>query len=725
MILKIPGFHKADQWITRIVSYPGIDKDALAQKKIYWIASVAVTCMIFCLTMAYHFIFPQLRILIYYGLFLTLVFLQGVIYPVIFRRLEVWHRFIDQFLVAIATFIAILKLGGIPYSGGLVFVGLALVFFSLNFWKRNATIAIYIVYVITVILAGILHPYLTVPPEMTPAVNISLYVINLLWISGFATVFVLGFISQRVKMEKAEAQRLKELDEAKSRLYANITHEFRTPLTVITGMTKLIREDPERWLEEGVEKIDRNAGILLHLVNQMLELTRLEAGAMTVTMVRGDVNQYIKYIVELFESLAAEKQIGMHYNPCEQDTVIDHDPEKLMQVLSNLLSNALKFTQPSGMVEVRTVLTGDDRFEIHVKDNGPGIHKEDLPRIFDRFYRAEESGGQSLPGSGLGLTLTKELVKLLKGSIEVESEYGKGTAFIVSLPATRTAAMKEAQDLNELQGKIFTYMPQGSRRVRLPSEREPSGDIPLLLIVEDNPDVIQYLVTLVGKEYDVVTACDGREGVETVLACIPDIILSDVMMPVMDGIEMLDRIKNDFRTSHIPVVMLTAKADVSSRLEGLERGADAYIAKPFDAQELLVQMRSLVELRKKLRKRYAAVADLNLPADNDLQKEDAFIRQIRDIMFSNLDDDRFEIRRLCSEMGMSRSQLYRKFKFLTDRTITEYMRSLRLHKARDLLVHSDLTVSEAAYRTGFKNISHFSKVFTREFDVNPSDLRKS
>lgn len=696
-----------------MVSYPGIDEDTLTQKKIYWTASLAVTSMILILTITYHLIFPQLKILICYGLFIALVFMQGVILPFLVHEVAVWHRFVDQLLVAIATFIAILLMGGIPYSGGLIFVGLALVFFSLNFWKKGATIAIYAVYAITVILAGILHPYLTVPPEMTPAVNVSLYVVNLLWISGFATAFVLNFIAQRVKMEHLETARLKELDEARTKLFTHITHEFRTPLTIISGMTELTRNDPERWLEEGGEKIRQNADILLHLVDQMLDLTKIEAGAMSAHMVRGDINLYIQYIIELFGSVAAEKQITLVYRPCGQNPVIDHDPDKIMQILSNLLSNALKFTQPSGRVEVSTALTDKGRFEIRVTDNGPGIPGEHLPHIFDRFYRVEEQDVPALPGSGLGLALTRELVKLLGGVIKAESIVGTGTTLMVELPAKQTASMEI----------VTSLIPPASDKTAPSFARAATrGDKPMLLIVEDHADVVQYLSTMLENDYDVVVAYDGKEGFQVASECIPDIILSDVMMPVMDGIQMLGKVKDDLRTSHIPVVMLTAKADIASKLEGLERGADAYIPKPFHREELLVQLRSLVEMRKRLRERYAPLTDLILPEEKDLLKEDAFMQRVREIMIAHLGDERFDIHGLCREIGMSRSQLYRKFKFLTNKTITEYLRSLRLHQAKELLRHPDMTVSEAAYRTGFKNVSHFSRVFTREFDMNPSDI---
>jgi signal transduction histidine kinase len=380
--MKTPFLQKADQWITRRLSRRGIDNDKLTQAKINWISSIAVTSMIFCVTVTYHIVFPQLKLLIYYGLILTLIYLQGVIYPVIFRPSGVWHTFIDQSIAVIITFVFILLLGGIPYSGGLIYVGLAQVLFSLNFRERRATIWIFIIYVITLILAGILHPRLSVPPEMTPAVNVSLFVVNLLWISGFALIFVLNFISQRVKLEQLETERVRDLDEAKTKYYTYITHEFRTPLTVITGMTDLIRKDPEKWLFEGSEKIDRNAALLLNLVNQMLDLSKLEAGAMPVRMIRSDVNLYIRYIVELFQSVAVSKRITLNYNPDSQEMVIDYDADKLMQIVSNLISNALKFTPPSGHVEISTSLTVDGRFELRVSDSGTGISEDFLPYIF-------------------------------------------------------------------------------------------------------------------------------------------------------------------------------------------------------------------------------------------------------------------------------------------------------------------------------------------------------
>ena len=719
--MAAPLISKADRRITKMLSYPGIDKDVLAQKKINWLASVAVTSMTFIITVTYHILFPQLRILIWYGLFLTLVFSQGVIYPIIFRQTSRWLLFIDQTLVALATFAAILLLGGIPWSGGLVMVGFALIFFSLNFKRKGHSIAIYVIYVVTVIIAGLLQPKLTVPPEMTSEVNISLFVVNTLWISGFAMAFVLTFITQGVRLEQMETIRIREIDEAKTKLYTNITHEFRTPLTVITAMNDLIRKDPERWLTEGSETIDRNAGILLNLVNQMLDLAKLDAGALPVRLIRSDINLYIRYIVELFRSVAASSGISLNYYPPPQPVDIDYDPEKLMQIVSNLVSNSLKFTTAPGRIDVRTCVREDSTYEIRVTDTGSGIPEDFLPYIFDRFTQAGQ--GHSTAGSGLGLALTKELVNLLGGTIGVESVFGTGTEFTVRIPVTTTAGQQDGPSLDELRHRMLHLI---LKKIR----REATGDHPhhgvkerpMLMLVEDNDDVVGYLMTLFADDYDVIVAVNGREGVNKAQEYVPDVIVSDIMMPVLDGIGMLSVIKNDLRTSHIPVVLLTALADISSRLEGLERGADAYMAKPFSSAELKVQVRALIAQRKKLQERYAAIDHLVLPEDKDFRYEDKFMRQVREIMISNLGNEALDIPHICQALNLSRTQLYRKFRSLTDLTVTQYLLALRLHKARSILAGKQVTVAEAAYKTGFRNVSHFSRTFTREFGINPSEL---
>ncbi|MRR23720.1 HAMP domain-containing histidine kinase, partial [bacterium] len=444
--------------------------------------------MILVLTVVYHIVFPELKIIINYGLFLSFVYFLGVVFPLILRRQPVLWQLINQIIVALVTFYTILRLGGIPYSGGLILVGLALVFFTLNYKEKRHSIIIYIVYIITVILAGLLHPRLTVPPEMTPQANISLFVINILWITGFAMIFVLNFISQRIKLEQLENTRLREIDEARKRLYTNISHEFRTPLTVITGMNDLISNDPEQWLKKGTRTINRNARILLNLVDQMLDLAKLEARAMPVNMAKADVNFIVRHAVELFRSFAESKGIELELVTREKEMVLDYDQEMIMKIVSNLVTNAIKFTQPGGRVVVTTEPVSDTYYEIRVTDNGPGITETFLPFVFDRFTRETAISGVKIPGSGLGLALTKEIVMLLGGSIRAESIYGEGTEFIVTLPVTRDAPLADAVNSDVFADKHrHPDMSYQDEKNPVSQTLQHSGDgNPILLIVEDN-----------------------------------------------------------------------------------------------------------------------------------------------------------------------------------------------------------------------------------------------
>ncbi|NOX84868.1 MAG: response regulator [Chlorobi bacterium] len=723
--VKIFDLHKIDKWVEKIISYPGIHKEELTLRKDYWVGSVACLLIIVCLTLTFWIFYSEFRIMISYGVFMTAIFLLFTIAGVIIRRNLEWMMFTNQMLIIIGTFLFILKLGGIIYSGGLIFIGFFVVIFSFDFYEKRKSVWLFITYALTVLLAAILQPYLTVTPELTPGANLFLFTVNLFWISALAFAFLLNFISQRVEIEQKEAMRLKEMDELKTKLYTNITHEFRTPLTVILGMVELIRNQPGKWLRKGTLKVENNSKLLLKLVDQMLELSKLEAGEMPVTYVQGDIIFFMKQLVEMFRSLADKKKITLRYLPETNRFVMDYDPEKLMQIVSNLISNAIKYTGHGGKIDVivRTTQTPSQRLEIKVKDNGTGISEDLLPHIFDRFVRIENDKKPSgrEPGSGLGLAITRELIHLLDGTINVESVYGKGTEFIISLPVTHNAAFETTTDFLETEGMIHGLVPFSDDKAIL-SEKIAPNDKPLLLIVEDNVDVVDYLVALLEKDYSIRVAANGKEGWERALDLMPDIIVSDIMMPEMDGIELLDKIKNDFHTSHIPVVILTAKADIVSRLTGLKKGADVYLSKPFNKKELVIQLEKLIKLRKKLQERYANPG-MQIGAENKEYKiEDSFVRKVRNFMLENLHQEEFNIKKLCYTVAMSRTQLYRKFKFLTNRTLFEYLQSLRLHRAKELLMTTDIPVSEAAWLTGFKNISHFSKVFTREFGVNPSKI---
>ncbi len=697
------------------------------QKKRYWLASVACLVVIVALVIGFWIYHPEFKILLLYGVFQIFNYLIFLIANIVIPSNLSKMMFYNQVIFIIETFIFVLILGGIMHSGGLIFIGFFVVLFTLDIQSRKNVKWLFGIYIVTLILAAILQPWLTTAREMTPRANLTLFVFNLAWISTFAFVFILDFISQLVGIEKKETARLKEWDKIKTDLYTNITHEFRTPLTVIRGMANLIRDEPDKWLHTGTLKIDNNVDTLLNLVNQMLDLSKLEAGAMPVHNIQGDVVLYIRYLVESLHSMTLNKKITFRYLPETDQVIMDYDPEKLMQIVSNLVSNAIKYTHTRGVVELRTKLTegAEKKLEIKVKDNGIGIREEDVSRIFDRFYRVDKHE-KSSTGTGLGLSLTLELIKLLKGTVSVESVFGEGTEFTVLLPVTNNATLLGEGELPEVLEKMKPDLGhfESKRPVPVSNEFE-TEDKPLLLIVEDNNDVIDYLSAILGADYRVALASDGKKGWAKALQIVPDIVLTDIMMPEMDGIELLEKLKNDIHTSHIPVVVLTAKADVASRLKGLKTGADAYLAKPFIKEELQVQLDKLILLRKKLHERYADIGTCVEVDNKKFSMEDSFIKTVRQHMLNHLCVEEFNVQELCREVGMGRSNLYSKFKHLTNRAIFEYFHFLRLHKAKELLLKSDANVSEAAFKTGFKNISHFSRAFTKEFGVNPSKIHDS
>jgi DNA-binding response OmpR family regulator len=466
----------------------------------------------------------------------------------------------------------------------------------------------------------------------------------------------------------------------------------------------------------------------------MLNLAKAETGAVSVNYVRRDVNKYLAYLVEQFSSEALRKRIDLRFASAGDSFEMDFDPDKLLHILTNLVSNALKYTPEGGRVEVTTgVLDNGKKFSIRIKDTGIGIEKEHMEHLFDRFYRIEHQ--LSPGGTGIGLALTKEMVHLLQGTISVESIKDEGSEFTVLLPVSRIAPLSDIPEVADLVLFTDDQFEKGRSSGEPFSPRQSSGELllvgtvsqaklPSLLIVEDNSDVVQYLQAILRYEYRIMVAGNGYIGLKKALEIIPDIILSDVMMPVMDGIEMLEKVKNDMRTSHIPVVMLTAKADIDSRLAGLERGADAYLAKPVDERELHIQLRNLVELRKRLYERYRSLERFPETSDVSIKKEDEFMIKVRQVLETNLQDDEFGISHLCRELAVSHAQLYRKFKSLSNITIADYFKSLRLYKAREMLLTTNRNVTEVAFTTGFKSLSYFSREFTNEFGKSPSAFRK-
>ncbi|HRI60750.1 MAG TPA: ATP-binding protein [Saprospiraceae bacterium] len=543
----------------------------------------------------------------------------------------------------------------------------------------------------------------------------------------------------RRQLERNEAERLKEMDTLKTRLYTNITHEFRTPLTVIMGVNEQIETEMEQLEEPEVRKvlppkfslsnikissnlIRRNSQNLLRLINQMLDLSKLDSGMLKPDYIQADIIPYLQYLTESFSSMAKEKEIQLAFQAGMENLVMDFDEAKMQHIVYNLLSNALKFTEAGGEVVLHArqeIRDGQPVLQLTFSDTGAGIPAEKLPHIFDRFYQVDNTATRRGEGTGIGLTLTKELVELMQGQISVESEEGKGSVFTVVLPVRNISlsaapTMKRAPAASTIAEENPADRPSGQ-----------TSEHPLLLIVEDNPDVSLYIRRLLENDYQVETAADGQAGLEKALELIPDIIISDVMMPRMDGFELTDTLKHDARTSHIPIILLTAKATEDDRIAGLKTGADAYLKKPFNKEELFIRLEKLIEVRRVLQARYARAAEpetpLPEPAAHTL--DDLFLQQIRKVIDEKIDDPELGIADLCAAVHLGHTQLFRKLKALTGEHPTGFIRKVRLHKARTLLQTTQLQVSEIAYDLGFADPAYFSRAFSKEFGMPPSAVR--
>ncbi|MCB0582182.1 MAG: response regulator, partial [Phaeodactylibacter sp.] len=422
-----------------------------------------------------------------------------------------------------------------------------------------------------------------------------------------AIVFGLFHFQLRRRLALAEARRLQELDAFKTRFYTNITHEFRTPLTIILGLADQIKNQVSEQVKGNLRIIGRNGRQLLRLVNQLLDLSKVESGHLKLDMEQGDIITYLQYLMESFHSYAESRNIRLHFLSGPKEFYMDYDPARLMHIISNLLSNAIKFTPEDGNVYCSVeVLEEQKKLQIAIKDTGIGIPAEQLPFVFERFYSPHSSPPQSSQrgagdgaGTGIGLALSKELAKLMNGDITVQSELGKGSEFTLTLPVSKRQEIKTIQ-----AGLVDIAVPP---EAPAPEPEKRSGR-PLMLIVEDNPDLVRYLAGCFKSAYNLEFAYNGHQGFEKATTLIPDIIITDVMMPEMDGLELCTQLKRHHLASHIPIIMLTAKADVDSRLAGLGRGADAYLAKPFLQEELEVRIKALLEQRRKLQAYYRSQA---------------------------------------------------------------------------------------------------------------------
>jgi signal transduction histidine kinase/ligand-binding sensor domain-containing protein/DNA-binding response OmpR family regulator len=570
-----------------------------------------------------------------------------------------------------------------------------------------------------------------------------IFLFSLYWIRRYE-MNRLSFKNQ-VKTDAAVLKEKEETEKLKSRFFANISHEFRTPLTLILGPAEKIYSGTSDDIKKDSGVIKRNSHRLLQLVNQLLELSRLEAGKLKLEASKGNIVSFVKGVALSFESLAESKDITLTIQTWTDQIEMYFDKEKMMQILSNILSNAFKFTQEEGKITVSIRETDQNLVEIKISDTGIGIAPEEIPKLFDRFYQVDSSLSREFEGTGIGLALTKELVELHQGKISVTSIKadsnlpGSGwTEFSLEFPLG--IAHLTAGEIAHIPEKIpesgwqFQVELNSAPDLNLVGFIKPESvdslplqeDKTIVLVVEDNYDMRQYIKDSLNSEYFIEEAVNGEQGVRKAQKIIPDLVISDLMMPKMDGNEMLRILKNDERTSHIPVILLTAKASHEDKLDGLETGADDYLTKPFDIKELQYRVRNLISIRKKLQEKFSKT--IHKPAEVKEQKisgiDEKFMQRVNQVIEKHISEEEFDIQEFCGEVAMSRTQLHRKLKALTGKSASLYIRSLKLARAKIMIEDQQGTISEIAYSVGFSSPVYFTRCFREEFGYPPSELKK-
>lgn len=536
-----------------------------------------------------------------------------------------------------------------------------------------------------------------------------------------------------LKLNKLEAEKLKELDHFKSRFFANISHEFRTPLTLIIGpLEDLLQGGDPKKLTALIPEMYRNSKRLMQLINQLLDLSKLDSGKYAIHTNRDDIIPFVRQLVDSFNSLAEKKKITLNTQVSpELSTLLEpgnehfyFDADILEKILTNLLSNAFKFTPEKGEIIVTLSIDLESgRFlKMEVKDNGIGISEENLSSIFNRFYQIEQNTIQSNIGSGIGLYLVKELVELHYGRITVESKSDKGSRFTCLFPLDHPIDSKTKESKPE--GKQILQLDLSPETEMLPELIEkPIVGSHHILVVEDNPDVRKYIVEKLKGNYNVSEAENGLTGFEVACRDIPDLVISDVMMPEMDGFTFCQALKTDNRTSHIPVILLTARAEDADKITGLETGADDYLIKPFNTKELLVRIKNLIELRAKLRAKFSEKLIVKPSEITVTSRDSLFIQSVLSVIEQQLSNEQLSVEEIAVKVNMSASQLNRKLNAIINQSAGAFIRSIRMQRAMELLKKDHASISEVAYATGFAEPSYFTRVFKNYYGYPPSEVR--
>lgn len=532
-------------------------------------------------------------------------------------------------------------------------------------------------------------------------------------------------VLERTAQVREQADKLREMDVVKSRFFVNLTHEFKTPLNLIINPAKeLLRQTREALPHRYAKFILENAERLLQLINQLMDLSKLEGGQLGVDPQAVELVRWLSGYVQQHSSLAEHRNIRLRFSCDHAQMWVQTDLDKIKKMVQNLLSNAIKFSDDNSEITVMLDKTETGEFTISVKDQGIGIPAEKLPFIFDRFYQVDSSDSRSREGAGIGLALTKELAVLLGGTITVDASDGEGSTFVLRLPYIETVERNEAHGDSDQEPEQLGPVKKDREDPGVSPLETPEDDLPLVLLVEDNADLREFMTLSFSEKYRVITAQDGEEGVRMALEKIPLLVITDLMMPRKDGYQLCEALKNDERTSHVPIVMLTAKTDTESRIQGISTGADAYLAKPFDKRELLATTDNLIRVRERLRVKYAQ-QDVWLTGFEQLPSiEQKFLDKVRNAIGDHIEDSLFGTDQLAGEMALSRTQLHRKLKQLINQSPGEMIRIFRMQRAHELLQQSAGTIAEVGYMVGYGNPANFSTSFTRHFGYPPSEVAK-
>ncbi|WP_035670445.1 two-component regulator propeller domain-containing protein [Flavobacterium sp. 83] len=548
--------------------------------------------------------------------------------------------------------------------------------------------------------------------------------------------------NKEIIIEQNKRLQEKALNEKKFQFFTNISHELRTPLTLImNSIDDIIRDDTLNLATRTKEKLNiihKNTNRLYRLINELLDFKKLESNKLKVKAVKLDLVDFIKDVVIHFREELAIKGIEFDLDSDAADISIWCDAAMLEKIIFNILSNAIKVTPNGGTININLQSTdklfhlplvskteGVKAVEIIISDTGPGIEKGEVEKIFERFYQVENLNKSYYGGTGIGLELVRDFVRLHKGEIEVDSKVGEGTTFTIILPMGNS----HFDDNEILLNSIAVQVKKQQALTSFEIEKEKGIDIGenlhkySLLIVEDNYELKDYLKKELENEYKVLVANNGKSGIDLANEFLPDIILTDVMMPEMDGFDFCKNIKSDLRTSHIPVLMLTAKTEIEDRIEGIEVGADAYMVKPFDMRLLRLRLSQLITSRQLIFNKYFSLISEVPEGIKTLSLDKEFIEKVLNYIKENISNPDLNVESLATQLKLSRSQFYRKIKVLTNQTANEFLRNVRLQKAKQILENDNVSISEVCYKTGFSSPSYFTKCFKSYFGIKPTDVK--